>query len=684
MSKNKTNKKPVVKNDLPWWRDEPFIDGPGLQEAIAHRLRRGCCSEDVFEQYDYAFSDENAERVAAEGHTFIETTFFKGFGIEYERAGWERSRDYLAKLRQKGLRTGVYTQWGSFFTETFFQEYPQAREWVQMDINGRPIEYGDPPNQYWRWRGCPGNQDFVDFMKKLVQIAVEEIKVDVVYFDNMCIFEGHDTLCYCECCRQGFRKFLDARYPGPEALFNRMGLRNTQDIEIPRFRPWSDNTLINAPIIDPLKQELIEFRCRQFADAWHQVYEYLQSLNPDCALMGNPSFPRKYNEQLTSAIDMWLLRKTPGPFYMENAVRDVGVREGVVVSNIRGYKYGRALGSHVMVCCGYEQEPALSYCEGLAFQNGSGGKMNEVARPYRKFFDEHQEELYRGTEELTEIAILRHDRSLTWRWHETYTVMELAQQMLMTAGLSWMPLWGQQLFEGTLDKYKLLVIPGTGCISREEVARISEYVQAGGRVLILENAGCYNEFHQTIKSWRFAPLFAGAAPEAGFQMKYIERGCVPCFDNQDKEIFADFGKGKVGYLPQIKKTRQAVKTYEEIGGYDGFVHLQLPENWAALPAAIEKLLDAPNAVGVNGPDELMAEFLRKDDKLLVHLLNYGKEQVGAGVEVLVAGAAGKSAQLYLPDQQQIQSCLKAQEMADGVGRFVLPAFARYALLAVGE
>ena len=667
-------------NRLEWWRAEPFLDGPGQQEAIEHALRRGACPEDVFEKYDQAFSAENAERLAAEGHTFIETTFFKGFGLEYERPGWERSRDFLALLKKKGLRTGVYTQWGSFYTETFFQEVPEARDWVQIAVDGRPIEYGDPPNQYWRWRGCPGNPDFIAFIKRAVRIAIEEIGVDAVYFDNMCMFEGHDTLCYCECCRRGFRRFLDAKYPAPEDLYRRMGLRSTRDVEPPRFRPWSEKTLVAVPIIDPLKQEFIEFRCRQFADAWQDVYRYLKSLNPEAALMGNPSFPRKYNERLTSAIDMWLLKDTPGLYYMENAVRDVGVREGAVVSNIRGYRYARALGGHVMSCCGGEQEPALSYCEGLAFQNGSGGKMTSHSWPYREFFDAHMEEFYRGTEELSELAVLRHDNSLTLRWHETYCVMELAQQMLMAAGMPWMPLWGQQLPDGTLERYRLLVVPGTGCISREEASKIEEFVGAGGRAVILENAGCYDQYHRTIREWRFAPLFESAAKPGGFAMRYLERGRLPEFEHMRKPLFAEFGKGRVAYLPQIRKSRAPVRTYEEIGGYDGFGHLQLPGNWRALPRAVEKILGEPLAARVHGPRTLMAEFRRKGGRLLVHLVNYAGSRVAAGAEVQAAGASGGSARLYLPGEKNVERTLKAQKGPRGTGRFKLPGFARYALL----
>ncbi|MGQ9662506.1 MAG: hypothetical protein ACUVWX_09250 [Kiritimatiellia bacterium] len=175
---------------------------------MTFRLRRGGGPEDIEEQYARFFTEENAEKIAAAGYTFVETAFFKGLGLEYERSEWERSKRFLGWLKKRGVRVGVYTQWGSFFTETFFQEVPEARKWVQIGVDGRPIEYFDPPNQYFRWRGCPGNRAFLAFLKRAIDIAIKEIGVDVVYFDNLCLFEGHDTLCYCDCCRQGFRDYL--------------------------------------------------------------------------------------------------------------------------------------------------------------------------------------------------------------------------------------------------------------------------------------------------------------------------------------------------------------------------------------------------------------------------------------------------------------------------------------------
>jgi hypothetical protein len=78
----------------------------------------------------------------------------------------------------------------------------------------------------------------------------------------------------------------------------------------------------------------------------------------------------------------------------------------------------------------------------------------------------------------------------------------------------------------------------------------------------------------------------------------------------------------------------------------------------------------------------MAEFMRKDGKLLVHLVNYAKKRVPAGAEVLVDGAAGRKGLLCLPGERKEQRAIAAQKGAKGVGKLKLPGFARYALLVL--
>jgi hypothetical protein len=671
-----------ARSSQPWWIQEGVRDAPHHHEPIAFIRRRGGGAEDIEAYYEKEFSEDAARRLAEMGYNYLETCYFKGLGLEAEQEEIQRTAKFIRACHRHGIRVGVYTQWGSLFNETFFLEVPEARSWVQIGVDGKPIEYLDRVNQYFRWRGCPGNPDFLAYIKKAVKKAIAELKADVIYFDNLCLFEYHDTLCYCEHCRKGFREYLARRFPTAEAAWKRFGLRRLDGVGLPPLRPWTDHTASAVPIKDPMVQEFIEFRCEQLADAWRQIHEYLRKLNPKAGLMANPSFPRKYNERLTGAVDFWLLKDVPALHYMENAVRNIGVREGVVVSNIRGYRYGRALGV-TFLPCGRSDLPALTFAECLAFNNGTGTLDHAGFEPYLEFFRKHRDVFYRKVEPAAEVAILRHDRSLTLRWHEAYTVMELAQQMLLTAGVPWMPIWGQQLTDGTLKKYRALVVPGSACLSFEEVQAIARFAAGGGGVVLCENAGTFNEFHQTIRTWRFAPLFEGADPER-FAMRYAERGAVPRFEHKGGPLRGEYGEGRVMYLPRIRATDEPVRTYEQIGGYDSFMHLSLPGRWRTLPEAVQWVAGGPLSVQIRARFTVLGEVLRKQRgrRLLVHLVNYADKPAAAGTTICLADGEGREASLFRPSGNVKGRPLKATQSKDGRTCFRLPGFSRYALVVI--
>ncbi len=663
----------------PWWETEGVLDGNRPHEPVAFMRRRGGCHEDIEEHYERLFSEAGAREIAEASYNFVEFGFFKGLGLEAEKLEMERAGRFTSHLHKHGVRAGFYTQWGSIFTDTFFHEFPEARDWVQIGADGRPIEYGDRIHQYFRWRGCPGNPEVIAFIKSVCKLAIEEYGPDVIYFDNMCLFEGHDTLCYCDHCRTGFGAYLQENFPTPQSRWERFGLWRVDGIDLPPFRPWSDYTETPRPIIDPVMQEFIEFRCEQLADAWHEVYEYIQSVDPEVGLMGNPSFPRKYNERLTSGIDFWRLRKTPAMYYMENAVGPVGIRDDAISSNAHGYKYGRALGENVrFVPCGGSDVPGLIFCEGLAFNDGSG-TLGRGYEPYLEFFRANRDGFYRDVEPASDVAVLRHDGSLTLRWHEAYTVMRLAQQQLLCGGIPWMPMWGQQLLDGTLDRYKVLVVPGCACLADDELEAIRRFVEGGGAVVILENAGTYAEDHRQISRWRFAPLFQSIANGDDFAMRYDTRTGPGTFAGR-RRMEADCGKGRAVYIPQVRFERDAMPTYSELGGYGGLQHLRLSPTWQVFPQAVIRA--AKLDLWVNGPDALFCEVLKKadDGPTLLHLVNYSDEPVRRGAQVLL-GDAGWAPRLYVPDQSHEPADVEMVETRRGaVVR--LPAFARYALMVL--
>lgn len=674
----------------PWWLTEGIRDVDHAHETIAFMVRRGGAAEfDVLRRRkEQMFSEQWAADHAHEGN-FLETCFFKGHGLAAEADEMAHTREFIKHCHAHDLRVGVYTQWGSIFNETFFLEEPAARDWVQIGVSGKPIEYEDRINQYYRWRGCPGNPDFLDYIRKACRVAIEDYNVDVIYFDNMCLFEYHDTLCYCPRCQEGFKAHLAAAYPAADDLFARVGIRSVEHVYCPPLRPWSDFTVDAFPIKDPMIQEFIEFRCRQFADAWQAIYEYIQSVRPSVGLMGNPSFPRKYNERLTGAIDMWMLRRTPAVYYMENAVRNVRSAGGEIVTNVRGYKYGRALGENVtFVPCGGSETPGLTFAESLAFNNGSGkidARRGDAYRPLLDFFNAHRDEFYRDVTSAAEVAVLRHDRSLTLRWHETFCAMELAQQQLQCAGVPWMPVWEHQLTDGTLEKsgYKVLVVPGSPCISRDEAAAIERFARAGGGVVVVENAGTFSEYHNTLERWRFADLF-GVADDRRFVPRYVDRNNHCEFNTRTVRLAADVGQGQAVYLPQIRATREPVRTYEQIGGYDSFMHLRLPKYWRDLAKAVARVAPEPLGLTVDGPKDCWAELLRgRDGRLLLHLVNYAPRGSAKDVQVILANReAGRKVTCYAPDRSPEGKPLKVTSTKRGHAAIKLPPLKRYALVVM--
>jgi hypothetical protein len=167
-------------------------------------------------------------------------------------------------------------------------------------------------------------------------------------------------------------------------------------------------------------------------------------------------------------------------------------------------------------------------------------------------------------------------------------------------------------------------------------------------------------------------------------MRYLERGSQPEFDNNRKEMVAEHGKGRAIYLPLIRKDRQPVRTYEQMGGYDGFAYLALSRNWRKLPETVLGAAVRPLSIKVQAPWTVASEFLKKSGskRVLVHLVNYAKKKVPAGVAVALADGAGRTARLHMPGEGIDGRELKPARGKGSSVAFKLPAFARYALVVV--
>ena len=181
-------------------------------EPLEFLLRRGDHFDDESAHYDRMYEPENLKRMAAAGVRYGRLYFYKGFGLEFEKANMEKARRAAALMHQLGMKVSVYVG-GTMFTETLYREVPEAKDWEQRDQNNRWVPYGA---QTYRHYACPNEPAYREYIKRVLKIAVEEVHADEIAFDNV-MLQAEPKSCQCPRCVRAFHDFLRKRYPTKEA-----------------------------------------------------------------------------------------------------------------------------------------------------------------------------------------------------------------------------------------------------------------------------------------------------------------------------------------------------------------------------------------------------------------------------------------------------------------------------------
>ena len=156
--------------------DRPIVVAGNWDTSRIFRTRKG--GNPVWHEDDYnrQHSEEAVRRLQELGVTLAIIHFYKGFGLEAEREQLEDARKLASLCRKYGIRVGVYV--GSTIAyETFLLEEPEAADWFVPDFQGEPIWYGGA--QTFRKRVYFMHPGFIRYMKRVLRIAVEELKADL-------------------------------------------------------------------------------------------------------------------------------------------------------------------------------------------------------------------------------------------------------------------------------------------------------------------------------------------------------------------------------------------------------------------------------------------------------------------------------------------------------------------------
>lgn len=651
----RAQRKLEMTRDVTWLTHEP----------IEFLLRRGDHGDNLAEHYQRMLEPANIRRMAAAGVTYGRIFFYKGFGLEYEKAHIEQARQAAALMHSLGMKVSMYVG-GTMFVETFYRETPQAKGWEQRDQWNQPVTYGQ---QTYRHYACPNEPLYRDYLRRVLRIGIEDLHADEIAFDNI-MLQSEPHSCHCPRCIAAFASFLKARYPTREAAMSRFGYPDTSWIEAPRWEsPEQPQGL--SHLDDPVLQEWVRFRCETLANYSADLYRSVKELNPSTAVLLNIKGVYSFNRYWTNAIYHPLFRGHVDLMAFDTGGYDehIDKKTGALVSQIRSYKVARRLDSGCEDAFSNDVRSAVhmafGYQKPVCVPAPMGSGAFNTFTPLLEFFREYNERYYTGTENIADIAAIRTWASMAYSINDTYVPATLMEQVLIQHKIPFDLLFEEQM--GSLRKYKAVVLAGQECLSNAQIEQLLSFARSGGAVLLTPDCGRYDEWRETRPR---KPFTASRAQGKGKIIVLPEMVLSAASRSRHADVFQNPEPGATPERGSVMTPSQWV----------------LPTNHAELAQAVTGSMSGGPTVSTDAPLTTVMEVLDRavSRETIVHLINFAPDPL-APVTVHLNGQRFSdvtSATLFVPERDDPQ---RLELKSDGGQRtVVIPRMAVYAMLVLGR
>ncbi|HEY2467522.1 MAG TPA: hypothetical protein VGI45_06745 [Terracidiphilus sp.] len=655
------------------WIDNGLIDAGGSHEPLIFVTRRGGQSVDARRMIEYQQSEEVIRQLHDQGVEVFHTHLYKGFGMATEKSEMEDTVRTAQIVHRLGMKIDTYIQWSSMMYETFFAEEPRASGWVQRDASGQPIMLWYAYQQSFRYIPCFSNQEYLDYLKKVVQFAVEEVKTDFIHFDNF----GQDAepySCHCDNCRNGFRAYLRTRY-SPEQRKDRFGFENVDYVNPPLWNTQNPPDQLDI-IEDPGIQEWIDFRCQTLANALNQMVDLIRASRRDVVVEVNCGGITGDNTPWTRGTDRARILKLTRSFWDESDQHPEYLPDGRLITAIRTYKAARVY-RNVALLNTSDNESAIAEC--LAFNQtiGFAGVIpltSEMVK-YISFYRRNRD-LYVGSSDVASAAVFRSYPSITYHFSKAALSAILAEQALIQARIPFTLILDEDLSRLSPVSCKVLILPDSECMSDEQLVAVGKYVEAGGGLIVTGRAGLYD-------SWRRSRVIPGLAELVGWHAARTTQSTQQLAP--DSLIRNEVGRGRVAYIPELvfEGPLPAFDVYFTIGTN----FLKRPKNWEELVDAVDWAARSDLAMRVTGPDFLGANLVEQPERRrrLIHLVNYNasKTPLIENIEIrcrVPQGYSARNVSLYWPASEnpvRLQFQMQGTEAA-----FSIPKMSSYCIAVV--
>ena len=643
----------------------------GSWEPVTFVLRRGGQETNAREIWEAERTAGSVRRLKELGINLVILNLHKGFGLKAEAADIQATRDFVKLAHQSGIRVGGYIG-STMGYETFLTEEPAARDWMQVDEFGRPIYYNQ--EQTFRYSACRNNPGYRAFVERLLRLGIEDIKLDLIHFDQM-QWWAEPLSCRCRYCKEQFLEFLQARYRDPQRAHLRFGFSDLSHMAPPPYNIAAGPVRF-AELKNPLMQEWAMFRSASIARRYAEYDEFIRKLNPEVALEGNPNLNLAMNQGFTNGSDYSQLLQHGDIVWSEEPNHAAWTEDGRMVSKVRSFKAARIMGKSLFVYTGSRyggltaaSPPELRLAEAMAYNDvnlgmvgdlmPTGAELTPPAQQYIRFLHSHVKDLA-DTESIADVAVLRSFASIEFNPGQANVSTVLFEQTLLQNKVPFDIIFDRHLDQ--LKRYKVLILANQDALSDEELDRIRAFVNEGGGLVATENASLLNEWRLRRPKFGLKDLFGIDAPSPTPVQRLV-------------------GEGRVVYLPRIERSTEPPALSMNYNFPNE--HWKLPKNYPELIAAVRWAAGERLTVSVQAPLSVAVELVeqRSSGVWILHMVNFDFTRPLDNLAVklrLPKGRVLKEAVAETPDSPATQ--VLRTTITEGVVSFCVPRLQVYNLV----
>lgn len=672
----------------------------GGWHPLAARIRNRIPEEEIESDQAWEFTAAHIRRLKQLGITLLVGAFDRGLGETDQKETHALARTQCARCHRHGLKHGVYLA-NTIYYESMLKDYPDCEAWTVRTAEGRKTFYGG--EQTWRWTACLNAPGWRSRMKREIEIAIREVRTDLLHFDNLGTSLEPEG-CHCDHCQEAFRRFLLRRYPTAAAQRRRFGFSGLEPFRIPewfmRFSPpWTLDR-----IQSPLLQEYIAYKNATVTGYIAELAAYARRLDPGILIDSNGQAIHGNNKALTqgrgdnegqAAYADFLWEENPD-YRPDDDPRAIFPSTRA----LRTMLFARRLGKPVVTSYRDEEELAFNMTfaghPGINMHWGYAEPGRMPLRPAQPGVAEllalfrRQTALYTAARPAARVAIWRNPQSLALVSFATHLSACVLEQTLFNQRIPFSIVQDGFITPAGLRDFDLVIVPDVEFVSDTQVRTLEAFVRRGGGLLITERSGLYSEEPRIRRVPAFAPLFTGGLRAATGRLQ--ENANLDEFkqfamqEGGGTPACATLGRGRVSYLPVIRYVHgpRAFKSGYNVH-YDGIDsrYWKEPHNTAEILATLDWLCPRLRPVAVHGAAEARLEWLAlPGGGRALALFRGGKLEAACDVTVtLAARRPPRSSRLYTPEQSAVAVRWVAR---DGRCETILRGIRRHAVLLLGR